>query len=100
MQGFLDQLEEQLEHCHAQYAHLVYSELVRARTPGTAHDLVVRRQELAMAICRAKLPVSRDQVRTLTPQLAASYLQSTEKTLARDLFALEQANLIQYGLGG
>jgi Fic family protein len=99
IQGLLDQLEEQLKHFHQQYEHLVYSELVRSKTPGTAREVVLRRQELAMAICRASKPVKRSELRSLTPQLASKYAQSTEKTLSRDLSALQRAELIRPSFG-
>jgi len=95
IEGFRDQLDEQLTHFHSQYNDLVYSELVRSSTLGTSHDLVMRRQELAMAICAVPEFVPRSHVRTLTPSLAQKYATCTEKTISRDLSALETAGLIK-----
>ena len=94
IEGFRDQLDEQLTHFHSQYSSLVYSEVVRSKDLGTSHDLVLRRQELAIAILAAPQPVLRSEVRLLTQTLAAKYAHCTEKTISRDLTALQAAGLI------
>jgi len=94
MEGLVDQLTLQLKDIHDQYAQLVYLDMVRARTPGLGTEVIARRQELALAICRAKKPVTKAQLPALDPALAAHYRQTTEKTLSRDLSVLAEANLI------
>ncbi|HEY6235292.1 MAG TPA: Fic family protein [Candidatus Elarobacter sp.] len=95
IQGLVDQLSSQLDYLHQQYADLVYIDIVRSRTPGHGADVIKRRQELAIAIARSPKPVPRSQISALTSTLARSYGRTTEKTLSRDLTALQGASLIR-----
>jgi Fic family protein len=94
VQGLVDQLSSQLTFLHKQYADLVYIDVVRKRTPGHGTDVIKRREELAIAIGRAGAPVPRAALTALSPNLARLYGRTTEKTLSRDLSALEEAGLI------
>lgn len=94
LEGLVDQLIAQLDLVHKQYDELVYISMVRDRTPGRDHAVVERRQELAIAICRAQSPVPAGNLGSLNPVVAAYYRLTSERVLARDLSALEDANLI------
>jgi Fic family protein len=94
IEGLVDQLASHLEFIHDQYATLVYLDMVRARTPGLGREVKERRQELALGIRRAA-PVPRAQLPGLTPELAALYRHLDDKTLSRDIHALQDAGLIE-----
>jgi Fic family protein len=99
VQGLVDGLAEQLKEFYSQYEDLVYGDIVRQKVPGTNHDLVRRRQELAIAIRKANRALNRSQIRYLTPELAAVYARS-ERTLSRDLTELVTAQLLQRDAAG
>jgi len=100
VEGLVDQLAAQLDRLHAQYAELVFMDIVRARTPGHGADVIKRRQGLAIAIYKAPRPVRRSEMATLTPELARYFARTTEKTLSRDITALQGAGLIEFRAGG
>jgi Fic family protein len=99
IEGLVDQLAAQLNFIHDQHATLVYLDMLRSRTPGRT-EVRERRRELALAICRARDPVQKAAMPSLSPELAAAYGRLGEKTLTRDLAALAEANLIQLGGAG
>ena len=94
VEGLVDQLGSQLDFLHKQYADLVYIDIVRKNTPGHGTEVIKRREELAIAIAREGKPVPRTRLTALSPGLARLYGRTTEKTLSRDLTALEDAGLI------
>ena len=100
VEGLVDQLSSQLDFLHKQYADLVYIDIVRKNTPGHGTEVIKRRSELAIAIARAASPVPRARLSALSPVLARRYGRTTEKTLSRDLTALEEAKLIASGRDG
>jgi Fic family protein len=100
VEGLVDQLSSQLTFLHKQYADLVYIDIVRKQTPGHGTDVIKRREELAIEIGRAPAPVPRAQLTALSASLARLYGRTTEKTLSRDLTALEEAGLISLARNG
>ena len=68
---------------------------------GQPRSPAVRRQlKLILAISNRKEPVTRPEIRHLTPELAEEYATKTNKTITRDLNALRKRELIAREGGG
>ena len=52
-----------------------------------ANRAVMRRRQLVLDVSKVKRPVTRAEMRELTPALATAYAGRTSKTLSRDLNA-------------
>jgi hypothetical protein len=68
--------------------------MINKKTPGSSAEVIQRRRELAMEICRQRTPILKAKIPMLNPVLAAAYATKQEKTLSRDLSALEEAGLV------
>lgn len=98
-QGFVDQLREQLavirgqqfEDRWAQHVHQTFRD---RRSPAD-----IRRLRLVLDLSRSfhgsRKPVTKRSIPDLTPRLAAAYATKTEKTLSRDLNAIEKLGLLR-----
>jgi len=98
-QGFVDQLQEQLEvirkvQFEDRWEQFVYQSLGDRR--GESDN---RRLHLVLDLSRAfqatGIPVAKQDIPTLTPRLARAYAAKTEKTLSRDLNAIRETGLLR-----
>jgi len=98
--GLVDQLAEQLTTIYYQYTTLVYAETARHAELGETRHTADRRRELAVAIALQQRPVPAREMRVISSSLAEQYQDATQKTITRDLHALQEANLIGEQDGG
>lgn len=99
--GLVDQLHEQLDvirkvQFEDRWEQFVYQSMGERR--GESGN---RRLRLVLDLSRAYQasgqPVARQDILTLTPRLARAYASKTEKTLSRDLNAIEALGLLRQG---
>ncbi len=94
--GFVDGLREQLAAIRAQqfrdrWEQYVYQRFGQAKGPAEQ-----RRRRLVLDLSeRGTQPVPKDTLRYLSPELAESYADKTDKTLTRDVNVLVQERLIR-----
>ncbi len=92
-QGFVDQLQLQLDHVHALNLESAWQSYVHGVFDDTSTLAVRRRRELALALPFE--PVPRGELTLLTPSLAAAYAGKGQKTISRDVNALRELDLIE-----
>lgn len=96
VEGFVDGVREQITLILERYLRdLVWRDLVDIQDLGKTGDVVFRRKELLVELFRARRPIKKSMVPSLSTELAAQYAAKTRKTLSRDLNALEDAGLIR-----
>ncbi|MGH2951040.1 MAG: Fic family protein [Solirubrobacterales bacterium] len=97
--GFVDQLREQLDVIWRRQFEDRWEQLVHQRFGERRSESDTRRLHLALDVSRAawtsRAPVPRALLSELTPRLAAAYATKTEKTLTRDLNAIEKLGLVR-----
>jgi Fic family protein len=103
-QGFVDQLHEQLAVIWKQQFEDRWEQHVYQQFGGRRSETDNRRLRLVLDVSRAvhasDEPVDKRTIPTLTPRLAAAYATKTEKTLSRDLNAIEKLGLLRSDAGG
>jgi Fic family protein len=97
-QGFVGELQEQLNTVHELIVQATWVNYVHSRFPSAT--VTSRRQrDLVLALPPNEF-VPRAKLATLTPKLAEAYVTKKSKTVTRDLNALEQLELIERGPRG
>jgi len=101
VQGLLDQLKEQLALILTRQFADRWEQLVYQRFAGAHSPSATRRLRVVLAVSRQHdatgEPVPREDVSTLTPDLAAAFATKTGKTLTRDLNAIKELGLLHEG---
>lgn len=98
IQGFVEQLQEQLMRVHQSTVDSAWTVYVH-EVFGTGSTPATRRQrDLVLALQTEWVPRSR--ITTLTPKLAEAYADKGNKTVTRDLNALKAHDLIERGPQG
>lgn len=97
--GFVDQLREQLDVIWRQQFEDRWEQFVYQRFGGARTESVTRRLQLVLDVSdsfhSSGEPVPRDVIPQLTPRLARAYATKTDKTLTRDLNAIEELGLLR-----
>ncbi len=103
VQGFVDQLHEQLDvirkvQFEDRWEQFVYESFGerRSETDNRRLRLVL---DLSRAFQATGTPVFKQEIPTLTPRLAGAYAAKTEKTLSRDLNAIKALGLLRQESG-
>jgi len=91
-QGFVDQLEEQLNMVRGQYFQNAWTVFVHEHFRHEHGQTAKRQRDLVLALPDVVVP--RGKVRHLTPTIAEAYAGKGSKTISRDLNALERLGLI------
>ena len=94
VQGFVDQLREQIRHIRRQQWDVTWVNFVHDRFRDKSSRADTRRKHLALAISNHE-SVQFSEIRRLTPMIAEAYAGKTKKTITRDLHALEGLDLIE-----
>lgn len=98
VRGFVEQLREQIEEIRAQQITVSWvnyiHETLRDKTPAT------RRQKELLIAMTGRGPLKANEIRQLTPGLAAHYAQKTPKTVSRDLNNLVRLKLVEPSKAG
>lgn len=92
VQGFVDGLMEQLKRVRAQQLDVTWESYVFSFFRG--RETVAARRQRSVVLALGAQPVPVAHIRSLTREIAASYAKKTDKTVTRDLRALESAKLI------
>ncbi|MFL5901294.1 MAG: Fic family protein [Solirubrobacterales bacterium] len=104
VQGFVDQLREQLDVIWKQQFQDRWTQFVYQSFGERRSETDNRRLRLVLDLSRefhaTGKPVPKRGVRDLSPRLAAAYATKTEKTLSRDLNAIRGLELLHPGQGG
>jgi len=93
VQGFVEELREQLSVIRAQQHMVTWNNFVHQSFSGRTGRPAHRQRDLVLALPVNGAPVN--QVRRLTPELAEQYAGKQQKTLSRDLNALEKLGLVE-----
>jgi Fic family protein len=97
--GFVEGLREQLTVILAQqfgdrWEQFVYESFGEARTIPD-----VRRRQLVLDLSRHHTPVARNQLTSVSPEVAVMYAGRTRKTVTRDINVLRKMDLIEFVRG-
>lgn len=100
LQGFVDGLREQLATIRTQqfadrWEQYVYQQFGRAATASR-----MRQRQLVLEMSKMGAPISKTELRTLSPVLVEMYHGKTDKTLTRDVNAVSEMGLIRRQDGG
>ncbi len=95
LQGFVDGLREQLATIRSQqfadrWEQYVYQQFGRATTPAR-----MRQRQLVLEMSKLDEPLSKAELRTLSPGLVEMYHGKTGKTLTRDINAVVTMGLVR-----
>ncbi len=93
LRGFVDQLREQIDVIRQEQAKLFWESHVRQHLGDSGPQR--RRRQLVLDLAAAGRPVPRERVTDISPPVARAYARLADKTLARDLDALERLGLIE-----
>lgn len=94
LQGFVDGLASQTAHIQEQQLTIFWENYIHTQFHGSSRA-DIRRRNLALELSRREDPVPRNEVRMLSPVIAADYARVTERTLSRDLADLEETGLVE-----
>lgn len=98
-QGFVDQLREQLAVIGEQQFEDRWAQHVHQTFRDRRSETDIRRLRLVLDLSRSfhgsDQPIHKRSIPDLTPRLAAAYATKTEKTLSRDLNAIEKLGLLR-----
>lgn len=92
--GFVEELREQLKMVKKQQWSVSWENYIFEVYEGHHSVSDKRQRSLVLALSKFKLPVAKGNLRRITPEIAEAYASKTDKTLSRDLNALEQKGLI------
>ena len=95
LQGFADGLESQLSEMRGQIWRDMWTNYVHSRFQGRNGPANSRRRRLALALSELDSPIPRREIRGLTPELTEAYYGKTDMTIARDLNALSDMELVK-----
>jgi Fic family protein len=97
-EGFVGELQQQLNDVHEQVVHATWVTYVHSLFPDPT--LTERRQrDLVLALPHSDF-VPRASLTTLTPRLTSAYSEKGRKTVTRDLNALDERELIERASNG
>jgi Fic family protein len=95
LQGFIDGLREQIKLIQAQQMDVHWRYYVHERFKNLNKKVDRRRKHLLLDLSDVtQLPVPVAQVRRISPRVAEEYAKLDDRTIQRDLKALEEMNLI------
>ena len=94
LQGFVDGLTDQIETIKGQIRTDMWTNYVHLSFRDRSGRTDTRRRHLVLDLSEQDEPVLRRHIRHLTPRLAEAYSGKTDKTITRDLNALERIGLI------
>ena len=100
LRGFVDGLEEQVKRIRVHQWDVVWENYVHGVFRDRNKPADIRRRHLVLDLSDQAGPTRRQQLRRLTPRLAEAYATKTDKTLSRDLNALEKLDLVRRGPEG
>jgi len=94
LQGFIDGLKDQVETIKMQQLHVHWINYIHDRFRNRDRVTDIRRRRLLIDLSQRTSPVPLPEVRHLTPRIAEAYADKTDKTVKRDVNALEKMGLV------
>lgn len=95
VQGFVDQLHEQLGRIRDQQWTIAWRDYVHEALGGsTSAEVRQRRLMLDVAEVRGSAWLTLPELRRVTPRIAEAYARKTDKTVSRDVNALKKKELV------
>jgi cell filamentation protein, protein adenylyltransferase len=94
IEGFVDQLQEQLDQVHVQNLASTWENYIHHAFADQHGPTAKRQRDLVLALTAHQDPVPRANIRRLTPELAEAYAGKGTKTVTRDLNVLTKLGLI------
>lgn len=95
VQGFVDGLRSQLEVIRLQQWEVAWENYVHEKFQHSTSPNDVRRRHLLLDLSDRAEPTPFGKLRDISPRVAAAYASKTTKTLARDLSALIDMDLLE-----
>lgn len=95
VQGFVDGLKEQLDYIQQQQLYVHWVNYVHDRFRDKDSTTETRRRRFVLDLTARRSPVPFSEIRHISPRIAEAFAGKTDKTIQRDLRALEEMNLIQ-----
>jgi len=102
LQGFKDELDEQLARIHAMQLGVIWHDYIHKSFPKNPSATQQRQKRLVLDLTERSLfePIKLAEIRELTPSIALAYANRTERTLRRDLDKLVEMKLLKSGPEG
>ncbi len=94
VQGFVDEIREQITAVKMQQWDVSWTNYVHEIFADAQTATQKRQRNLALALSEVSGPISRRDIRRITAEIAEEYAGKGEKTITRDLNALEAHDLI------
>ncbi|MBN1318658.1 MAG: Fic family protein [Anaerolineales bacterium] len=95
LQGFVDQLTEQIEMIKGQQIKVHWVNFVHEAFKNRDSVAENRRRRLVLDLTEKTKPVSMSEIRHISPRIAESYAGKTEKTIQRDISDLISKGLVE-----
>lgn len=95
VQGLVEGLTRHIEEVRLQQWDVSWTNHVHLSFKGRNTRIAERQRELVLELSKRSEPVSRRDLTGLSPALARAYAGTTDKTVSRDLNALEEMHLIR-----
>jgi Fic family protein len=95
IQGYVDQLREQLHHIREQQLDVTWINYVHQLFDDKDSPTHTRRRHLVLDLSRQAEPVSWSRLASVSPRVAEDYANRTRKTLTRDINELVNLELVR-----
>ena len=100
LQGFVDELNEQLQMIEEQQLDVHWTNYVHRRFRDRNSPTDIRRRQLVLDLTAKVEPVPLAQLRYISPRIAEAYAGKTDKTVQRDVNRLAEMDLVKYSNKG
>ncbi len=95
LQGFVDGLEEQIEHIKQQQLRVHWRNYIYDRFKNQDSATAQRQRRLILDLSEQSEPVPLVDLRHVSPRIAEAYAGKTDKTVLRDVIELEKLGLVE-----
>jgi len=95
LQGFIDQIQEQIEVIKQQQLYVHWINYIHDRFRNKDRDTDIRRRRLVIDLSKKESPIPLSDIRHISPRIAEAYASRTDKTVVRDINALQEMGLVE-----
>ena len=100
LEGFVEGLDEQLATLQAEHTQMIWESFIQRAFAKKTRPSELRQRDVALTLLRRSGSISAKEIPELSPELAKAYADKSQKTVTRDLNALETMGIIQQITGG
>ena len=100
LEGFVEGLDEQLATLRAEHTQMIWESFIQRAFAKKTRPSELRQRDVALALLRRSDSISAKEIPELSPELAKAYADKSQKTVTRDLNALETMGIIHQTSGG